>query len=112
MIAVPVQNIIAEWLFASSRDFGEAERTVKFSSQAVFAQTCISHINWGTETVPSTFNVNAQIKSYTKANGTVVDLSTDPKNNAFSESDVVSVTFILQVINAEVWSSAIVYLFG
>ena len=55
------------------------------------------------------------IKSYTKANGTVVDLSADPKNNTFFDTDVVSVTFQLKVISQDtnaVWASDVAYLFG
>jgi hypothetical protein len=59
--------------------------------------------------------INAQIKSYRKQNGTVVDLSSDPKNNVFFDTDVVSVTFQLKVISVDtnaVWASGVAYLFG
>jgi hypothetical protein len=44
-----------------------------------------------------------------------VDLSTDPKNNAFFDTDVVSVTFELKVISVDtnaVWAGGVAYLFG
>ena len=47
--------------------------------------------------------------------GTVVDLSADPKNNSFLDSDVVSVTFELKVTSVDadkVWASGVAYLFG
>ena len=42
-------------------------------------------------------------------------MSTDPKNNAFFDTDVVSVTFELKVISVDtnaVWASGVAYLFG
>ena len=108
---MPVQAIMSCWLFGEGQ-FAEAEETLSFPGQTVFAQCSISHINWFTATAPSGWNANVQIKNYIKADGTVVDLSTDPKNNTFSDDDVVSVTFILQVINATVWSGLLQALEG
>jgi hypothetical protein len=94
-----------------------ATETVNFPRQPVFAQAAVTTIDTthspGTPSGSTT--INAQIKSYTKANGTVVDLSADPKNNTFFDTDVVSVTFQLKVISEDtnaVWASGVAYLFG
>jgi hypothetical protein len=116
---MPIQGVEFAWMFAKA--FGGATEvateTVNFPSQSVFAQASITTIE--TTHAPGTpsgsTTINAQIKSYTKANGTVVDLSTDPKNNAFFDTDVVSVTFGLKVISVDtnaVWAGGVAYLFG
>ncbi len=116
---MPIQGIEFAWMFAESSSGATeiATEPVNFPSQSVFAQASISTIE--TTHAPGTpsgsTTINAQIKSYTKADGTVVDLSTDPKNNAFFDTDVVSVTFQLKVISVDtnaVWASGVAYLFG
>ena len=116
---MPIQSIEFAWLFAESSSGATevATETVSFPSQTVFAVASITTIQTthapGTPSASTT--INAQIKSYQKADGIVVDLSTDPKNNSFFDTNVVSVTFQLKVISVDtnaVWASGVAYLFG
>jgi hypothetical protein len=116
---MPIQSVEFAWMFAESVGGATevATETVTFPSQPVFAQATITTIETthspGTPSGNTT--INAQIKSYTKADGNVVDLSTDPKNNTFFDTGVVSVTFELKVISVDtnaVWASGVAYLFG
>jgi hypothetical protein len=116
---MPIQSISFAWMFAESTGGATeiATETVSFPSQSVFAQTSVTTIQTthkpGAPSASTT--IGAQIKSYTKADGTVVDLSADPKNNAFFDTGVVSVTFQLKVISVDtnaVWASGVAYLFG
>ena len=114
-----VKGIEFALMFAeSSSDASEVTtETVNFPRQSAFAQASITTIETThAQGKPSGSSIiNAQIKSYTKADGTVVDLSTDPKNNAFFDTDVVSVVFQLKVISVDataVWASGVAYLFG
>jgi hypothetical protein len=116
---MPIQSVEFAWMFAESVGGATevATETVTFPSQPVFAQATITTIETthspGTPSGNTT--INAQIKSYAKADGNVVDLSTDPKNNTFFDTDVVSVTFELKVISVDtnaVWASGVAYLFG
>jgi hypothetical protein len=116
---MPIQSVEFAWMFAKAVGGATevATETVTFPSQSVFAQAAITTI--ATTHTPGTpsgnTTINAQIKSYTKANGNVVDLSTDPKNNVFFDTNVVSVTFELKVISVDtntVWASGVAYLFG
>ncbi len=116
---MPIQSVEFAWMWAESTGGANevATETVNFPAQSVFAQASISTVNTthhpGTPSGNTT--INAQIKSYTKQNGTVVDLSSDPKNNVFFDTDVISVTFQLKVISVDtnaVWASGVAYLFG
>jgi hypothetical protein len=116
---MPIKGVEFAWMFAKALGGATevATETVNFPRQPVFAQAAITTIE--TTHTPGTpsgsTTINAQIKSYTKANGAVVDLSADPKNNAFFDTDVVSVTFELKVISEDtnaVWASGVAYLFG
>jgi hypothetical protein len=116
---MPIQSVEFAWMWAESTGGATevATETVNFPPQSVFAQASITTIDTiHTPGTPSgSTTINAQIKSYTKQNGTVVDLSNDPKNNVFFDTDVVSVTFQLKVISMDtnaVWASGAAYLFG
>jgi hypothetical protein len=115
---MPIQSVQYAWLFvevtSSSDDVRVSDvktQTINFTSQSVFAQSAITTFELSQDA-----EINAQIQSYTKGDGTVVDLSADPKNNAVFDNNVVSVTFRLQATtaggHAKVWSSGIVFLFG
>jgi hypothetical protein len=120
---MPVQNILSGWLYTTSnpQNVGAqtATHTFTFSSQRIVAQASITTVRRLDSYIS---HVTAQIQSYTKADGTVVDLSSDPKNCTCDDTDVVSITFMLTVeggINAngvliptDAWASMMVYLFG
>jgi hypothetical protein len=109
---MPIQSILPCWMYSASEN-GEGQvvtEVITFPSSTVFAQvslTTIINMIGGT--------INAQIRSYTKADGTVVDLSTNAANNMFTDSEVVSVTFQLNVNTqnlTQVFANGVVFLYG